>query len=544
LLLAGRFVQFRQQRRARHELELLCALVPQSAHRLTADGSVEEIPADAIQPGDLVRVADGDASPADGCLAQSTGHLDLQLLTGESRPVSLVEGDDVPAGTRAVGGSLLVRVVRTGEATRAAGMARLVESAMRSRAPVVEFADRIAGWFLVGVIVVTAITGAIWWQVDPVRAASIVIAMLVVTCPCALGLATPLTMVASLGKAARAGILVRGGDVFERLGRPGTVVLDKTGTVTEGRTAVLESYGDARAIELAAALERHGRHPVAKAIAQLPGLPDAVVTEVCEHAGRGIEGLVNGRAVRASSVHAVAAQLPQGIAAAAERFAQSCLTPVVIAVDGVPSAVVGIGDPLRTDAAALVASMRARGWKVVMASGDVKPVVASVAARLGIPGEDAHSACTPEAKLELVRTMHDHPVVFVGDGLNDLPAMAAADVSVAVRQGARATVDAADVSLAGGGIASIATLIDGSRRTMRTIHVNFAVSLLYNLAGAVLAATGTISPLIAAIMMPLSGLTVTAIALRMPRYETQSAHARRAAPHAAPHAASTNGARS
>jgi Cu2+-exporting ATPase len=527
LLLAGRFVQFRQQRRARHELELLCALVPQAAQRMTSDGSVEEVPADALQPGDLVRVADGDASPADGTLVQSTGHVDLQWLTGESRPVSLSEGDDVPAGARAVGGPLMVRVVCSGDDTRAAGMTRLVESAMRSRAPVVEFADRIAGWFLACVIILTAITGVVWWHIDADRAPGIVVAMLVVTCPCALGLATPLTMVASLGKAARAGILVRAGDVFERLARSGTIILDKTGTVTEGRMAVLDSFGDDEAIRLAATLERHGRHPVARAIAQLPHNAPGGVSEVREHAGRGIEGRVDGRSVSVTSVRAAAGLAPE-LARAAARFAESCLTPVVITVDGRPRAVVGIGDPLRTDAAGLVTSMRSRGWTVLMASGDVVPVVASVAGSLGIDVRDAHAACTPEAKLSVVRRTHAHPVVMVGDGLNDLPAMAAADVSIAVRQGARSTVDAADVSLAGGGVASIVALMDGARRTMRTIHVNFAVSLAYNVVGAVLAATGTISPWIAAIMMPLSGLTVTAIALRMPRFDAPLGPAERA----------------
>ncbi len=532
LLLAGRFVQFRQQRRARHELELLCALVPQSAQRVTVDGSVEEVPADALQPGDLVRVAEGDASPADGCLAQPMGHLDLQLLTGESRPVSLAQDDDVPAGTRAIGGPLLIRVVRTGDATRAAGMARLVESAMRNKARVVEFADRIAGWFLAGVIVVTAITGAVWWRVDPDRAPGIVIAMLVVTCPCALGLATPLTMVASLGKAARSGILIRGGDVLERLAWPGTIVLDKTGTVTEGRMAVLETIGNDHAIRMAAELERHGRHPVARAMAQLPGIPGARVTDVRELAGRGIEGCVDGQLVWVSNIRSVVTELPTDLASHAGRMAHACLTPAVVSVGGVPSAVVGIGDPMREDALELVESMRTRGWRVMMASGDVMPVVASVAKRLGIPDDAVHGMCTPEVKLDLIRRTHDRPAVMVGDGLNDLPAMAAADVSIAVRHGARATVDAADVSLAGGGVASIAALMDGSRRTMRTIHVNFAVSLVYNLVGAALAASGTISPLIAAILMPLSGLTVTAIALRMPRFDVPPVRSSRSAPRA------------
>lgn len=520
LLLVGRFVQFRQQRRARHEIELLCALVPQTARRVAADGSEEEVPTEALRPGDRVRVPSGEALPADGTLSVREAHLDMQLLTGEARPVRTPIGASVFAGVRATSEPVEFVVTAAGDATRAASIARMVEDAAGRRPPVVEFANRIAGWFLLAVLAAAAVTGIVWWRIDPDRAPSIVIALLVVTCPCALGLATPLTMVASLGKAARAGILVRGGDVLERLARPGTLVLDKTGTVTLGTMTVLRERGSPEAVSLAAMLERSSVHPVARAIAACRA-GDGGVEDVREHAGRGIRGSVNGRSVACGSrayMRELEIAVPEGIALDADAMEADGLSPVLVAVGHRVEAVLGIGDPVRADARGLVDGFRARGWYVRLASGDLPSLTARAAAVIGVDPESADGACSPERKMELVQSIAARPVVMVGDGVNDLPAMAAADVGIAVRQGAQATVARADVALTGGGLAQVSALVDGARRTMRTVHVNFAISLAYNLLGGALAVTGTISPLVAAILMPLSGLTVTAVALRMPRF--------------------------
>jgi Cu2+-exporting ATPase len=528
LLLVGRFVQFRQQRRARHEIELLCALVPQTAQRVGKDGAVAEVPTEALCAGDRVRVAAGEAIPADGSLLGSDAHLDMQLLTGEARPVHVRAGQGVFAGVRALGTPVDVRVTAAGEATRAASIARMVEDAAGRRPPVVEFANRIAGWFLVAVLVVTAVVGAVWWRIDPARAPGIVIAMLVVTCPCALGLATPLTMVASLGKAARAGILVRGGDVLERLARPGTLVLDKTGTVTHGTMTVLRRCGSTDAVRMAAVLERESVHPVARAIAALAGEGTGAprAAEVVERAGLGIEGTVDGARVAvggAALMSEVGAWVHPAIEAHARAMVRDGLSPAIVAVDGTACAVLGIGDPVRGDARELVQGFRERGWQVQLASGDLPAITECTAEAIGIVPFRAHGGCSPERKMAIVGSIDRRPVVMVGDGVNDLPAMAAADVGIAVRQGAQATVARADVALTGGGLGQVAALVDGARRTMLTVHVNFGISLAYNLLGAVLAATGTISPLIAAILMPLSGLTVTAVALRMPRFRAPGA---------------------
>ncbi|MBU3684726.1 MAG: cation-translocating P-type ATPase [Phycisphaerales bacterium] len=457
-------------------------------------------------------------------------HLDMQLLTGESRPVRVAAGDQVHAGVRTTSAPVRVRVTAAGDATRAAAIARMVEEAAGRRPPVVEFANRIAGWFLVAVIAVTAATGVAWWFIDPVRMPGIVIAMLVVTCPCALGLATPLTMVAALGKAARAGILVRGGEVIERLASPGTLVLDKTGTVTEGSMRVMRVEGDAAALARAVALESRSVHPVAQAIVEWgresggPGAEFARMHHVScvrEVAGRGIEGVVDGAMVAVGSRSFVAGDggsLERSWSDAADAMEADGLSPVFVRVDGRVCAAVGVGDPVRRDAAALVESLASRGWSVWLCSGDVPTLAERVGEAIGIPAKQAIGGRSPEEKLSFVAARVRLPVVMVGDGVNDLPAMAAADVGIAVRQGAQATVERADVALTGGGLAQVVSLLDGARRTMRTIHVNFAISVGYNVVGAVLAATGTINPLIAAVMMPLSGLTVTAVALRMPRF--------------------------
>ena len=547
LLLVGRFVQFRQQRSARHDLELICALVPQTARRVIDSGarsseattdlrtqsnaeSLEEIPTEALRFGDVVEISAGESVCADGTLIDSAANFDMQLLTGESRPVLVQHGETIYAGVRLLEQHpVRVLVTTSGADTRAAAIARMVEGAAGERPRVVEFANRIAGWFLLAVIVVTTITGVVWWFIDPTRTLSIVIAMLVVTCPCALGLATPLTMVASLGKAARIGILIRGGDVFERLARSGTIILDKTGTVTEGRMRILRECGETSDFKLAAALEARSAHPIAKAISQQFQSAE-IVTDVHETLGGGISGVVNGHRVQVGNQNF---STPSNELGNTVVFAQSLdmiregLSPVFVTVDEKTSGVLGVGDPLRSDAVELVSNLSQRGWNIWMASGDIAEIALSIGSQLKIPNQQVWGACTPERKVEIVaacRTgQHVGPIVMIGDGVNDLPAMAAADVGIAVRQGARVTLEHADVALTGGGLGQVVSLLDGARRTMRTIHLNFAISLAYNIVGGVLAATGVINPFIAAVLMPLSGLTVTAVALRMPRFEIHNA---------------------
>ncbi len=529
LLLVGRFFQYTRQRKAREQVELLLAIVPSVARRVVRDAlggeRVVEAPVETLAPGDVVEVTAGEACPADGRLVDRDAHLDLSHLTGESAPQRVSQGGQVFAGSRVLGAPARLEVLVAGAETRAARLLELVRDASERRAPVVELANRISGWFLLVVVALAAATVAWWWpRVGAEEALGRAVAFLVVTCPCALGLATPLAVVAGIGKGARRGVLVKGGDVLERASRVGTLVLDKTGTVTEGRTEVLAHLGDREALRLAAALEARSAHPSARAIVEaLTGDGPAVApSEVREIPGLGIEGRIGTRLVRVGSarfMESVCATMPDEIRAEGQRFAGVGLAPVFVALQGRVEAVLGIGDAIRGDARETVARLRRAGWRVMLASGDDAIVVSGVARALGIDPRDALGGLSPEAKLELVRREDlARPVVMVGDGVNDLAALAAADVGVAVRNGAQASHHVADVCLAARGIRPLERFLAGSRSTMRTIKANLLISVGYNIVGGALAFLGLVNPLVAAVIMPLSGLTVLVVALRMPSF--------------------------
>jgi Cu2+-exporting ATPase len=525
LLLVGRFVQFRQQRAARQRIELITALVPAVARRIGEEGVIEEVPIEALIAGDRVQVPAGESVPCDGSLRDGVARFDVSILTGESKPAAIETGGEVWAGTRPLDRPVEVTVSAVGAATRAGRLAAMVSEASSRRPPIVELVDRIGGWFLATVLALATVTILVWWpRIGPDAALERAVALLVVTCPCALGLATPLAIVAGIGKAARRGILVKGGDILERISRARTVVLDKTGTITEGRVAVVEQRGDGSALAMAALLERSSAHPIAAAfVAALPAPEGASVSEIEEIAGGGVRGLVEGRRVVVGSERfqrRLGSVVPEWAESEARTIAARGRTPIFVSVDGAVVAIAGVGDPVRPDAAAAIDRLRRSGLRVLVASGDHPTVVAAVAAEVGIGPDDCLGGLEPEEKVAFVRDRpHPTPVVMVGDGVNDLGAMAAADVGVAVRNGAQAALSVSDVCLAAGGLAPLVRLVEGSRRTLATIRLNLAVSVSYNALGAVLAFTGLINPLVAAILMPISGLTVTAIALSKPRFD-------------------------
>ncbi len=527
LLLVGRFLQTRQQRVAADATELLSSLAPSTA-RLLSGSEVREVPLEALLPGARVEVRAGDTVPADGVVRAGRSELDLSLLTGESRPVGAGPGDAVHAGTVNLSGRLEIEVERTGEETRVGRLMQLVEEHARRRAPIVQLADRISGWFVLAVLVLAAVTGAIWWRVDPSRAVSNVVALLIVTCPCALGLATPLAVGAAIGRASRIGLLIKGADVIERLARPGRFWLDKTGTLTEGRVAIVRTAGDPAALRLAAALEAHSAHPVARAFAALAGdgsdagFEPPAAEEVVEMRGAGIAGLVAGRAVAVGSLDFPGVAPPEGpLADAVDDALAEGLTPLVVAVDGIPVAVAVLGDPLRPDAPSALERLRAAGWEIGILSGDQPAVVSAVAHRLGIADALARGGVRPEEKLRLVAGEAARGrVAMAGDGVNDAAALAAATVGIGVHGGAEAALAAADVYSARPGVAPLADLIEGAQRTMGVIRRNLLFSLLYNLAGVGLAMAGLINPIAAAILMPLSSLTVTVSSYRARTFET------------------------
>ncbi len=519
LLLVGRFLQQRAQRAAADSAELLHGLTPSTAHLVVGE-SIEEVPAESLVPDALVLVRAGDRFPTDGIVLDGCSGVDMALLTGESAPVSVRPGSPVYAGTTNTSAAVRVRVTEAGETTRLGRILQELEAAMSRRAPVVHTTDRLAGWFVAAVLVLSAATYLIWLQIDPTVAVDHAIALLIVTCPCALALATPLTMTVAIGRAAKAGMLIRGGDALEVLARPATMLLDKTGTLTEGRLRLTDWHGDDALRGAVLALEQHSNHPLGSAFARAwPASNAAEVSEVRQTVGGGITGRVAGQDVVVGSPAFVLAR-----AFDPHRLADSLpahLTPVLVATGGVVRGAAGFGDPIRPDSAAALAALRRGGWRIGILSGDAPGVVAAAAAALGVSGADAKGGAAPETKLaEVERHLAAGPVVMVGDGVNDALAIGRASVGIGVRGGAEACLAAADVFLARPGLTPLVDLIEGADRTLRVIRRNIAVSIGYNLIGAALAISGTINPLIAAIMMPVSSLTVTLLAWRSQTFRT------------------------
>lgn len=523
-LLIGRFVQQRQMRHAADSLELLFSLTPTLARRVNADGSVAEVPTEALCPGDIVDVRPGESAPADGVVISGHSHVDLSVLTGESAPVSVGPDDRIAAGCVNLASPVRMHVDAVGEQTRVGRLLRLVESASHQRAGIVRLADKWGGWLLWVILALAALTLIIWWSAGPALAIDRAAALLIATCPCGLGLATPLAMTVALGRAARKGILIKGADTLQVLdsarGR-GTIVLDKTGTLTTGRLSLVQWFGDPDFKPVLAALEAHSAHPVALALvrdlARQAAAP-VILTEVTQYPGAGIQAVHNGvpwvagtRALLESRGVTIDSSFD---AHAASALAQH-LSPVYLAVADRCVAIAALGDQLRPDAAQVIKQLSAQGLRVEVLSGDHPRIVAHLADRLGIPAHLAHGGFSPEQKLARIRDLAtQQSVIMVGDGVNDAAALAVASVGIAVRGGAEASLAAADVSLTREGLAPLLDLFRGARQTMRTIHLTIAASVGYNVIAATLSMMGLISPLLAAIIMPASSLTVLTICLR------------------------------
>jgi len=536
LLLTGRYLAQKGRRRAVDATELLYSLAPSVARLVEADGRLRDVPVEALAPGAVVEVRPGEPVPADGVVLEGTSALDQAFLTGESRPVPCAPGDLAPAGALNQDAPLRFRVERTGEETRVGRLMRQVDDLARRRAPILLWVDRISGRFVAGVLTLAAASFA-WWALargEPGTGLECALAILVVTCPCALGMATPLAIHAALGRAARRGIYVRGGDVVQALGaaRGGRIWLDKTGTLTEGRARLVSRRGDAGLLALAAALEARSSHPLARALLrsvegparQFVDDPTLEVAQVRETRGGGVEGSVLGRALVVGApafVRARAALSPRAEADLAAVLAAG-ETPVLVAVEGRVALVLGFGDALRPEAKETVAALQARGFAVGLLSGDDPAVVARVAAEVGIAAADAIGAATPERKAEVVAASRasgggapeGRPVIMIGDGVNDAPAFAAASVGIAVHGAAEAGLAAADAFLCRPGLGALLELVDGARATMRVVRRNLLLSLGYNAIGASLAAAGLLHPLVGAVLMPFSSLSVVGSSYR------------------------------
>lgn len=515
LLLVGRYLQQRWQRAAVDASELLHSLTPTAARVVDDDAaSVRELPASALLPGMLLDVRAGDTLAADGVVESGESALNTAWLTGESRPVRAARGTPVFAGTVNVTAPLRVRVRQSGETTRVARVLQQVEESARRRAPVVLFANRLAGIFVGATLILAALTWAIWLERDPARAVDNAIALLVVTCPCALAMATPLSVTVALGRAARLGIFVKGGDALELLAHPSRIYLDKTGTITAGQTALASWSGPTWVRPLVLSAEEGSPHPIADGFRR--AWPEEVVprASASEHTlGGGVRAVVEGHQVLVGSPAFVRDRLSStGTTSLPPAAAPTgVFTPVWVAVNGEVVGEAGFGDPVRADAGSAIAEFKARGWRVGILSGDDRTVTSTVAKSVGIDPLDVIAEASPEKKLRAVeRARGEGKVVMVGDGVNDAAAIAAASVGIAVHGGAEAALASADVYITRPGLGPVVLLLDGARDTMRVIRRNIAFSLVYNVVGIGLAVTGTINPVIAAIMMPLSSLTVVA----------------------------------
>ncbi len=506
LILLGRFLQTRGQRSAMTGTELLDALTPRRAYRQAGE-SFQAVPIDALREGDTVRVRSGEVFPADGAISSGQTHADLSLLTGESAPRPVTAGEPVFAGTLNVGDEVHVTVSRSGAETRLGRLAELIEQAGAARAPVVQLADRISGWFVAAVLVIATVGALVWSRLDPTRVFDVLMAVLVVSCPCALGLATPVALAVARGRAARRGILVKSTAAIEALAKVRHLVLDKTGTLTEGRLGVTHAELDpALAAELAA-LEARSSHPAARAVTRwalsAAASTDApAVRDVTEHPGRGLEGSVDGHRWRVGSVGWLGA--PAALQAPLDAALTRGESPIVLERDGAVVGLLALGDAVRPDTADALARLRAEGLALSIRSGDHPRVVASLAARLGI--DEAHGGVPPEAKADGLSGRAD--VAMVGDGINDAAALRAAAVGLAVAGGAEAAMQVADVYLTRPGLTPVAELVVGARRTLAVIRRNVLFSLGYNVLFVTLALLGFVTPLAAAVLMPLSSLTV------------------------------------
>lgn len=531
LLLVGRWLQLRQRGMAADAAELLYALAPSSA-RLVENGQVREVAVELLALGDVVEVRAGETIPTDGVIVTGFSTLNAAVLTGESQPVDVAPRDLVYAGTLNVAAALQIRTLATGEDTRVGKLMQAVAEAARRRAPIVALTDRILGSFVAIVLLLAAVTTLLWLYLDPLHALDHTVALLIVTCPCALGLATPLAVTAAVGRAARQGFLLKGGDALERLAKPGLVLFDKTGTLTQGKMALLEWLGDTSVQSRVVALELQSAHPLARAVtAHFGAQPDQSVTQVVQTVGGGLQGTVDGHALVVGSPAFVRQHLAHWSMHAEKWTAQltaRAWTPVLVAQDGVVTAAMGFGDPIRPEAADCVRELVAIGMQVGILSGDHPDVVAAVARQLGIAPARAIGGATPEQKLAIVQQeLAHHPVIMVGDGVNDAAALAAATVGISVHGGAEASLLAADVFLTEPGLAPLVALLTGARRTVRIIRRNILFSLFYNVIGASLAMSGVLSPLVAAILMPFSSLTVVASSFKSRSFDERRSAGRK-----------------
>ncbi|MFG6159285.1 heavy metal translocating P-type ATPase [Halomonas sp. 1390] len=513
-LLFGRYIEVRARRRSGHSGNALSGALPLSAIRLTEAGEERILPSSELAAGDRVLVKPGHGVPADGVIESGESSLDESMLTGEYLPVTRRVGDRVTGGSQNIESPLTVRVTHAGAEARVAGIVDLTDRAFASRPRIAQLAARMAHHFVLQVLLISVGVAVAWWFIDPDRMLWVTLSVLVVTCPCALALATPTALTAGHGRLHRRGVLITRADALEALSQLDRVIFDKTGTLTSGEMSLVETrpIGDAleetQARAVAAALEAQSEHPIARAFRTFR---EATVTadEVLSRPGQGLEGRITGRRWRLGTPTFAA---PEAVPAPPGEGQW-----LLLAEDGAPRAWFCLHDRLREDARETVEALKARGLAVELLSGDTESAVAALARRLGIATWQA--AASPEDKLARIRSLQaaGERVAMVGDGINDVPVLAGADVAIAMNGATDLARTRADAVLLGPRLGRIVEAIATSRATRRIIRQNLAWSLIYNVSALPLAAMGFVPPWLAAIGMSASSLVVVGNALRLTR---------------------------
>jgi len=542
LVLIGRWLEARAKGRASDAIRRLVALQPPLA-LLVDPGGDRSVAVEDIEPGDLLRVRPGDRVPVDGVVVDGSSAVDQSMLTGEPIPIAKGPADEVFGATLNGAGTFTFRATRVGAETALARIVALVAHAQGSKAPIQRLADRISEVFVPAVLVIAAVTFTAWFALGPeprlTRALIAFVAVVIVACPCAMGLATPTAIMVGTGRGAEAGILFRGGDALERAHRVDAVVFDKTGTLTAGRpeAGAVHTVGDlteAEVLDLAGSLETGSEHPLGAAIvsrARIHELGFRPVERFEAAAGHGVDGIVDGRSVMVGTGRFLR---ERGISTAAGEsiageLARASGTPVWIAVDGSLAGLVGAADPVRPEAAAAIAELRSAGIDVWLVTGDEPATAAAVATRVGIPVDHVRAGVLPADKAAAVRDLQDggRVVAMVGDGINDAPALAQADVGIAIGSGAAVAIEAAAVTLVGGDPRGVPAAIGLSRATMAIIRQNLFWAFAYNIVlipvamGALFPIGITLSPALAAGAMALSSVAVVTNSLRLRRFDAR-----------------------
>ncbi len=536
LVLLGQVLELRARDQTSGAIRALLGLAPKFARRIMAGDADEEIAIELIAVGDRLRVRPGEKVPVDGVLLEGRVSIDESMVTGESMPVTKEPGDKVIGGTLNSSGGFIMRAEKVGRDTMLARIVQMVAEAQRSRAPIQRLADQVSGWFVPLVILIAALAFVAWsiWGPEPRFAYAIVaaVAVLIIACPCALGLATPMSIMVGVGRGAQAGVLIRNAEALERMEKVDTIVIDKTGTLTEGKpavTAIVTAAGidEAELLRLTASVEQASEHPLAAAIvaaAKKRGLVMAKVADFDAPTGRGATGTVEGKRIVIGNAKMLreAAIATDALDGAAEALRQDGATAIFVAIDGKAAGVIAIADPVKASTPAALAALKGAGIRVVMLTGDNRTTADAVARRLGITEVEAD--VLPDQKAAVVARLKaaGRVVAMAGDGVNDAPALAAADVGIAMGTGTDVAMESAGVTLLRGDLMGIVKARALSRATMANIRQNLFFAFIYNAAGVPIAAGVLypvfgilLSPMIAAAAMALSSVSVIANAMRL-----------------------------